>query len=116
ADHLAGAGVTFGQVRLLAVATSPYPTALHERVTALFPAARVLTAYGLTETTIDSTAGHTGPSRGGPAYPIGAPLPGTACLVLDERGRPVPRGIPGELLIGGPGVARGYPTRPDLTA
>lgn len=48
--------------------------------------------------------------------PIGRPMPGHQAFVLDERLRPVPPGVPGELCVAGPGVARGYLGRPDLTA
>jgi len=48
--------------------------------------------------------------------PIGSALPGTELYVLDERMRPVPVGVVGELFIGGTGVTRGYQDRPDLTA
>jgi amino acid adenylation domain-containing protein len=70
--------------------------------------------YGPTETTVWSTvhrvAGGTGP------IPVGHPIAGTTVRVLDPEGALVPAGIPGELCIGGGGVARGYRGRPDLTA
>ncbi|AXB47512.1 hypothetical protein A4R43_37835 [Amycolatopsis albispora] len=75
----------------------------------------LLVAYGLTEATVNSTLwraehGHTG------AVPIGVPDPNTAAYVLDERLRPVPPGVAGELYIAGRGLARGYLGRPGLTA
>ncbi|TDB92303.1 non-ribosomal peptide synthetase [Actinomadura sp. 7K534] len=76
---------------------------------------RLLAAYGLTEATVNSTLwpaeeGWTG------AVPIGAPDPNTRAYVLDERLRPVPPGVPGELYVAGRGLARGYLGRPGLTA
>ncbi|WP_214321297.1 non-ribosomal peptide synthetase [Nonomuraea sediminis] len=76
---------------------------------------RVVNTYGPTETTIVATAcdvtGWTGTTP-----PIGRPIDSTTVRVLDPRGLPVPPGVPGELYIGGAGVARGYVGRPDLTA
>ena len=103
-------------LRLLAVATSPYPARLHPRVRALAPHARVVTAYGLTETTVDSTAGDTDHRPRQQHFPIGSPLPGTTCFLLDEHGQPSPIGVKGTIYIGGDGVGRGYLGRPDLTA
>ena len=78
---------------------------------------RILNHYGPTETSVGSC---TFCVEGEPAtvtatVPIGSPLANTACYVLDERRRPVPEGVVGELCIAGAGVARGYVGRPDLT-
>ncbi len=75
----------------------------------------VFNFYGPTETTTYSTGGRIG--RGLPGLPsIGRPLAGERMWILDAQGAPVPVGVPGELFLGGAGVARGYLGRPDLTA
>ncbi len=69
--------------------------------------------YGPTETTIYSTL-HEVADRSD-VVPIGRPVANTRVYVVDSRLRLLPRGFPGELVIGGVGVARGYLHRPDLT-
>ncbi|HEY8481793.1 MAG TPA: amino acid adenylation domain-containing protein [Spirillospora sp.] len=76
---------------------------------------RLLAAYGLTEATVNSTLWPAQEGWAG-AVPIGAPDPNTRVYVLDERLRPVPPGVPGELYVAGRGLARGYLGRPGLTA
>ncbi|MFD4599967.1 non-ribosomal peptide synthase/polyketide synthase [Streptomyces sp. NPDC058464] len=74
-------------------------------------------AYGPTEATTNSTLGLCDPDTpAGTIVPIGVPDPGTRAYVLDERLRPVPAGVVGELYLGGAGLARGYLGRPALTA
>ena len=76
---------------------------------------RVINLYGPTETTIWSTVMEpTGADLDEP--PIGRPVWNTTVHVLDRNLQPVPVGIPGDLYIGGLGVADGYLRRPDLTA
>jgi amino acid adenylation domain-containing protein len=70
--------------------------------------------YGPTETTVICVDHECRP--GPEAPPIGRPLPNQRVYVLDRDGRPAPIGVPGELLVGGAGVARGYLGRPALTA
>jgi amino acid adenylation domain-containing protein/non-ribosomal peptide synthase protein (TIGR01720 family) len=74
--------------------------------------------YGITETTVHVT--HRVIRREdverGSGSPIGRPIPDLSIYVLDERREPVPIGVPGELYVGGAGVARGYLDRPELTA
>jgi amino acid adenylation domain-containing protein/non-ribosomal peptide synthase protein (TIGR01720 family) len=70
--------------------------------------------YGPTETTIWSALAPVGAVSGNP--PLGAPIANTGIYLLDGELSPVPPGAPGELYIGGEGLARGYLGRPDLTA
>ncbi|WP_255663135.1 non-ribosomal peptide synthetase [Myxococcus sp. RHSTA-1-4] len=74
----------------------------------------LLNMYGPTETTIWSSTHRVGTEQG--TVPIGTPIANTSLLVLDAGLRPAPVGVPGELFIGGAGVARGYHARPELTA
>src|SRR5262249_44337425 len=69
--------------------------------------------YGPTETTIWSSTMLVKPGNG--PVPLGFPIANTQFYVLDSNGQPLPVGIPGELHIGGDGVARGYFNRPELT-
>ncbi len=72
--------------------------------------------YGPTETTIWSALGPVAPDEAAAAAPLGEPLANTGLYVVDRHGRLLPPGVPGELWIGGAGVARGYFGRPGLTA
>lgn len=71
--------------------------------------------YGPTEATIWATAQRV-TANGLDPVTIGRALPGYRTLVLDEAGQPVPPGTVGDLWIAGPGVAKGYRGRPELTA
>jgi acyl-CoA synthetase (AMP-forming)/AMP-acid ligase II/acyl carrier protein len=79
---------------------------------------RLVNMYGITETTVHVT--YRPLSRedvfGGSGSPIGRAIPDLRLYVLDAARRPVPVGVPGELYVGGAGVARGYLDRPALTA
>jgi thioesterase domain-containing protein/acyl carrier protein len=77
----------------------------------------VINGYGPTETTVFACTNMI-PAGGevGDTFPIGRPITNTTVYILDERLRPVPVGLAGELYVGGEGLARGYLNRPELTA
>ncbi|MDP9846263.1 non-ribosomal peptide synthetase [Streptosporangium lutulentum] len=77
---------------------------------------RLVNTYGPTEATIIATAADLGPADTEGRPPIGRPIGGVRAIVLDGHGHHAPPGAPGELLLGGAGLARGYLGHPDLTA
>jgi amino acid adenylation domain-containing protein len=80
---------------------------------------RFLNAYGPTETTVTATLYEPAAEPDDdqfPDLPIGRPMPGVTCLVVDEAMQPVRDGQAGELCIGGGGVALGYLHLPERTA
>ncbi|MFE4613659.1 amino acid adenylation domain-containing protein [Streptomyces niveus] len=74
------------------------------------------TEYGPTEITIGNSGQPVDEPPGSELIPLGTPIPNTTMYVLTEQLEPVPVGVPGEVYIGGAGVARGYLDRPALTA
>jgi len=81
------------------------------------PQTALMQVYGPTECTTYSTLYElTDQDAGRDIMPIGRPLANYTTYVLDENRRLVPVGVPGELYIGGDGVAIGYLNRPELTA
>jgi len=79
-------------------------------------AADLHNGYGPTEATIGATFWTCDRRPGQWAVPIGRPIANTQIYLLDPQWRPVPVGVPGELCIGGSGLARGYLNSADLTA
>ncbi|MBA2485467.1 MAG: AMP-binding protein, partial [Nitrospira sp.] len=80
---------------------------------------RLLNTYGPTETTVAATCsdltGHGVDKKVEGDLPIGRVIRGASVYVLDRQRQLVPVGVPGELYVGGRGVAQGYRGRPDLT-
>ncbi|OZC99400.1 hypothetical protein CH275_22590 [Rhodococcus sp. 06-235-1A] len=79
--------------------------------------ASVHNLYGPTEAAVSATYWQASTSNTAPvsAVPIGVPEANVQVYVLDSRLHPVPTGVPGELYLAGPQLARGYVSRPDLT-
>ncbi|HEX2095190.1 MAG TPA: amino acid adenylation domain-containing protein, partial [Longimicrobiaceae bacterium] len=114
AAELVRTGGIPASVRVVNLAGEALPRVLVER---LYDAGveEVYNLYGPSETTTYST--YVRVMRGdGRAPSIGRPIANTHVYVLDRAMQPVPVGVPGELFIGGAGVARGYFDRPALTA
>ncbi|MER8187537.1 amino acid adenylation domain-containing protein [Kitasatospora sp. NPDC094015] len=102
-------------IRLVFSAGEPLHAELCQRLLARADV-QIWNTYGPTECSIDVTARHFDPAQlTGPVL-IGRPISGIRLLVLDEDGELAPLGLPGELYVGGAGLARGYVNRPDLTA
>jgi amino acid adenylation domain-containing protein len=78
---------------------------------------RLYNLYGITETTVHVTCRPLAAADGGSGVSaVGRPLTDLAVRVLDRRLQPAPIGVPGEICVGGAGLARGYLGRPELTA
>jgi amino acid adenylation domain-containing protein/non-ribosomal peptide synthase protein (TIGR01720 family) len=81
------------------------------------PSTRVINEYGPTEATVGCITYEAAVESLSPGpVPIGRPLPGVDCGIVDDYGHPAAAGVAGELYLGGVQVARGYEGRPDLTA
>ncbi len=121
-DDLAAAGARVpASLRLLVTgAESPSAERLAAWSARLAGAQRFFNAYGPTEATITASMHEFElplPAGSLPAHlPVGRPFTNVGLHVVDADGHPAPAGVPGELLIGGIGVARGYAGQPGLTA
>ncbi len=108
---LAGAG----SLRRVIAGGEALSAELVERFHRRLPRAALHNHYGPTETAINATAWRCRPEEP-PPVPIGRPIANARVLLMDRAFQPVPIDAPGELWIGGAGVARGYCGRPDATA
>ncbi|MER6365952.1 amino acid adenylation domain-containing protein [Kitasatospora sp. NPDC001527] len=101
---------------LLVVAGEAFNRRTLDAWRALAPETLIVNEYGPTEASVGTCVFPVTRLPVTDVLPIGRPLPNMAMYVLDARLEPVPVGAPGELYVGGAGVARGYAGRPDLTA
>lgn len=117
-DHLRGQVVAFPHVLRLAVLSGDWiPVTLPERTRNVFPSLQLISQGGATEASIWSIfypIGEVQPEW--KSIPYGKPLANQQFYILDEHLAPCPAWVPGELAIGGDGVALGYWNRPALTA
>ncbi|RTL09010.1 MAG: amino acid adenylation domain-containing protein, partial [Acidimicrobiia bacterium] len=102
---------TLPVLRAVYVGGEAVPTALKDEWA---PLRRIQNLYGPTETTIGVTIG--APMTVGDPVVLGGPIHGVGLLVLDNRLRPVPAGVEGELYVLGGALSRGYLDHPSMTA
>jgi amino acid adenylation domain-containing protein len=104
-------------MRLILVGGEPLVPAYARRFRSTCPRTRIVNIYGPTETTVFVCAQEVDDEIAArQRIPVGTAVAGAHLCVLDEQGSRVPRGERGELWISGPGIARGYLHRPELTA
>lgn len=115
-DYLERTGGTLPALRLALLGGDWIPVSMPDRLRAVAPSVRFIALGGATEASMDSIiyeVGEVDPAW--TAIPYGTPMRNQRAYILDEHHQPVPPGVPGELYLGGVGVARGYLHRPELT-
>lgn len=118
-DALLATGHDLGGLRQVLLGGDRVGTDLPGRLRERVPGCGFAALGGTTETAIHSTVTDVGDGAVPPDWrcvPYGVPLDGVALRVVDHLGRDVPDHVPGELWIGGAGVAHGYRGDPDRTA
>ncbi len=106
-----------GGVRRLLAGGDVVSPAHARRFLERFPNAQLVNGYGPTENTTFSACYTVPPAAAiGATLPIGRPIANSTAYVLDARKQPQPLGVPGELYVGGDGLAREYVNAPELTA
>lgn len=103
-------------LRAVIVAGEACPPELGNFHCSRLPATALYNEYGPTEASVWSSVYRIPRKEEHKLIPIGKAIANYKLYVLDRRGRPVPIRVPGELVVGGPGIVPGYWKRPDLTA
>jgi amino acid adenylation domain-containing protein len=106
----------YERFRLVFVGGDLVPPPLLAALPAMFPHASIWVLYGPTEGTIISTCYRAPAKQLIAQHLLGQPLPNVQARIYDPYGRLVPIGVPGELHLGGAGLASCYLNRPELTA
>jgi amino acid adenylation domain-containing protein len=115
-EDTAGDAPAFARLRCMATIGEALPPAVCRAWFERYPGIPLVNAYGPAEASDTATLHPLRAPPTGPTTPMGRPKRGMEVHVLDEALQPVPRGVVGELYIGGTGVGRGYRLRPELTA
>ena len=102
-------------LRLVIVAGESCPRQVVNAHYKILPQVPLFNEYGPTEGTVWSSVCECEPGGEDSPVPIGRPVANTRLYVVDRHAQPVPAGVPGELYVGGGGVARGYLNQPALT-
>ncbi|HVR95616.1 MAG TPA: amino acid adenylation domain-containing protein, partial [Thermoanaerobaculia bacterium] len=103
-------------LRLAMSGGEPLTLELMRRFQTRVPGAGMFNRYGPTEASVSVSTWACEPSSARSIGPLGRPISNLRLYVVDRELRLQPHGVPGELLLGGVGLARGYLGRPDLTA
>ncbi|MFJ9419921.1 FadD3 family acyl-CoA ligase [Streptomyces sp. NPDC101227] len=103
-------------LRLAGTGAATVPTELVQEIREVLGAPAVFTAYGLTESAGVVTVCPTDADAWTIAHTVGLPLPGTELRIVDPAGEPLPTGEPGEVVVRGYHVMRGYLDDPEATA
>lgn len=106
---------TLATLNTVVVAGEVCPADLVDTHVASMSNTELYNEYGPTEASVWCTVHHC-MGGDGRSVPIGGPIPGATVAVVDAIGRPSGVGVPGEIVVAGPGLAAGYLNRPELTA
>ena len=115
-DHAPNLEARLPRLKFWSCSGEVLPVDLAKHFRAAHPGATLLNIYGSSEVAADVSCYQVGDLTGMTSVPIGSPISNTQIYILDRHRKPTPIGIPGEIYVGGDGVALGYWKRPDLTA